>query len=519
MVKNNMYKKIQKYKRSGLNKSKIAKKLKLDPHTVAKYFDMTPKEYEDYVHSVTIREKAFDSFKEEIIEIYIRNDMKDLHISSVYDYLEEKYLKLPANEQTLRNYISYLKSNNELCLNKKNRFYEKVEELPYGQQMQLDFGEHTTRSGLKIYIFAAVLSASRYKYLAFSDRPFTALTVIQYLLDCFDYFGGIPQELVIDQDRTMVVSENHGDIIYTKDFSFFIKEMNLKMYVCRKADPESKGKVENLIKFVKCNFLDSRDFYNIDDARASLSGWLIRRANGKISQATKRIPANEIEKERSHLRAVRKSIYRRHSLIDREDRKVDQDSFISVGGSLYSLPIEYRETTVEIYQTKEKLFIFNKKNGNEIASHLLSLIPGQKIINRDHFRTKSRDIKSRKEEVINRFDLLEWRTFIELTFKAYSRYVSDQCQEADKYFNSNIDVGILKEALVFCLNHKTYSISKLYDTYQYYQSLNNNPQPDILKLISPSLKEISKQKSEIKVAKREISVYKSLINTVMGVML
>jgi len=48
----------------------------------------------------------------------------------------------------------------------------------------------------------------------------------------------------------MVVSENRGDIIYTRDFKQFTEEMDLKMYVCRKSDPESKGKIENLIKFI-----------------------------------------------------------------------------------------------------------------------------------------------------------------------------------------------------------------------------------------------------------------------------
>jgi len=38
----------------------------------------------------------------------------------------------------------------------------------------------------------------------------------------------------------MVVSENRGDIIYTKDFKQFIEEMNLKMYVCRKSDRRAR---------------------------------------------------------------------------------------------------------------------------------------------------------------------------------------------------------------------------------------------------------------------------------------
>jgi len=59
---------------------------------------------------------------------------------------------------------------------------------------------------------------------------------------------------VIDQDRLMVVSENAGDIIYTHDFKYFIEEQEIGMYVCRKEDPETKGKIENVVKYIKCNW-------------------------------------------------------------------------------------------------------------------------------------------------------------------------------------------------------------------------------------------------------------------------
>ena len=65
---------------------------------------------------------------------------------------------------------------------------------------------------------------------------------------------------MIDQDKLMVVSENAGDIIYTKDFKYFLQETGLEMYVCRKADPETKGKVENLVGYVKGNHLSVRSF-------------------------------------------------------------------------------------------------------------------------------------------------------------------------------------------------------------------------------------------------------------------
>ena len=45
-----------------------------------------------------------------------------------------------------------------------------------------------------------------------------------------------------DQDSIIVVSENNGDIIHTHAFSAFMKETRLDVLVCRKSDPESKGK-------------------------------------------------------------------------------------------------------------------------------------------------------------------------------------------------------------------------------------------------------------------------------------
>jgi transposase len=89
--------------------------------------------------------------------------------------------------------------------------------------LQIDFGEISNKRGGKYRIFAAVLSASRFKYADLQEKPFTAKDLIAHLLDCFDYLKGMPEELVIDQDSIMVTDENFGDILYTKEFGDFIK--------------------------------------------------------------------------------------------------------------------------------------------------------------------------------------------------------------------------------------------------------------------------------------------------------
>ena len=351
-----------------------------------------------------------------------------------------------------------------------SRMNSKVPELPLGKQMQLDFGQYQSRNGLKLYIFVAVLSASRYKYIIFQDHPFQTKDVIHYLLDCFDFFGGIPAEMVIDQDKLLVVSENRGDIIFTKDFKYFIEEIGIGMHVCRKADPESKGKVENSVKYVKRNFLEVRDFSSVEEANAGVLKWLKRRANGKISQATRQIPSIMIEKERQKLKPLVNSIFRKDSLIGREDRNVDDKSRISINASAYQLPSRYRNKTVEVYITNQKVFVFDRFSGKEIVSYTLSLIPGKLISKREYEREREKTLENLKFHVIQMFDEEKWVQFIERNHKAFSRYFRDQCIEANKYFgNKKIDISVLNQALQYCLENNTLSFSNLNDTYNHFE--------------------------------------------------
>lgn len=514
MVKVKMYKQVQNLKRQGYSLRMIARELRLNRRTVAKYYSMNEEEYRSYRESNLFREKVLLRYKDEILAVYERNEFKKLNMSSLYDYLEERFRSLPCNEQTLRNFIGYLVKTDKLEIKDGLRTYSQVPQLPLGKQMQLDFGQYRCSSGLKLYIFVAVLSASRYKYIVFQDHPFKTREVINHLLDCFDFFGGIPQEMVIDQDKLLVVSENSGDIIYTNDFKYFIDELNIRMYVCRKRDPESKGKIENVVKYVKNNFLSIRDFKSIEEANGSLSKWLKRRGNGKISQATKQIPALLIEKEREHLRPVVNSIFRKESLIGREERCVNDKACISVSACGYQLPSKYRNQTVEVYITKQKIFVFDLFSGKEIVSYDLSLIPGKLICRREYKREKETALDDLKAYVCKMFPQEPWRQFVDRNFAAYPRYIRDQCIDAKRHFqNKEINILLMNQALEYCLENNTPSFLNLYDTYRYFQrdsgcmeeSTGNFPGSSQ----SPLFSNVYKSPS---VSSRDLTVYKELVS-------
>lgn len=510
MIRKKMYRKIQNYKRQGYSKTEIITVLGKDPKTVAKYYCMDEMGFKTYRQEHMFRDKVMEEYEKDILEVYAKNEYAKLNMSSVYDYLEERCGELPANEQTLRNYISHLIQTDKLRLDEKLRTYMKVPELPFGKQMQIDFGQHRCRSGLRLFIFVAGLSASRYKYVIFQDHPFKTKEVIDHLLDCFDYIGGVPEELVIDQDRLMVVSENAGDILFTDDFKYFIEEQKIRMFVCRKDDPETKGKIENVVKYVKYNFLSIRDFKNIEEANTSVLKWLKRRANGKISQATKKIPAILIENEREHLRPVRNSIFRKDSLIGREERDVDEKDRISVNACGYQLPSKYRKKTVEVYVTKHKVFVFDIYTGEEIVEYDLSLLAGKVISNRGNRREKEKTIQELKDHVVGMFIAENWKRFVAMNFQAFPRYVRDQCVEAKRYFKvKGIDIFILERALEYCLENNTPSFSNLNDTYAYFKREHGRDDPDI-----PTLSlDYKGDHKPLSVTSRDLSVYKEIISS------
>ncbi len=507
MKKKKMYQKIQTLKRQGCSKSEITRTLQIDPKTTARYYTMSEEEFQVYLESQMFREKDFREYERAILEVYEKNGNRRLNMAAVYDYLEERYGILPGNEQTLRNFIRYLNRSNKLQFQQSARIYQQVPPLPFGKQMQLDFGQYQMDSGLVLYIFAALLSASRYHYLIFQDHPFSTGEVIEHLLCCFDYFGGLPKELVIDQDRLLVVSENAGDIIYTRDFQYFIQEQDIQMYVCRKCDPQSKGKVENLIKYVKYNFLTIRDFDCIRKANSELAGWLKRRANGKISQATGQIPALLIASERKKLRPVTPSIFRKNSILVRETRNVNEKGCICVLACHYQLPVSYQKKTVEIYQAPDRIFIFDHTSGKEIVSYPLCLIPGKTIGNREFTRETEKNIGQLKTSTWKMFSEESWQIFCQKNFQRFSRYGRDQCLEAKRYFSQqNIKLEILQEALRFCLDNDTLSFANLKDTYDYLLNLPGKPDT-----ILPERTYFKGQPVPVKVHQRKLTVYQELL--------
>ena len=65
---------------------------------------------------------------------------------------------------------------------KDQRVYEKLPELGYGEEAQVDFGQAYMQTDknyqVKVYFFAILLSRSRQKFIYFQKKPFTTVTAV-----------------------------------------------------------------------------------------------------------------------------------------------------------------------------------------------------------------------------------------------------------------------------------------------------------------------------------------------------
>lgn len=75
------------------------------------------------------------------------------------------------------------------------------------------------------------------------------------MIHAFEYFGGVPEIVLTDNMKTVVDHREAGQTIWNTKFSDFASDMGFVPKVCRVCRPQTKGKVERLVQYVKNNFL------------------------------------------------------------------------------------------------------------------------------------------------------------------------------------------------------------------------------------------------------------------------
>jgi len=276
---------IHRLKDEGYSNRKIAQVLNINRETVTKYLENP----EVAVYRKINKQSKLENYYEDIAQ-YLKEDN---HVSGEVILQKLKMKGYDGSISTLRSYLRKIRGKY-----RKEQAYTRFESAP-GEQFQIDWGHFpsltygTTKR--KLYCLAVTECYSRMLYVSFTHSQKQAV-LHQALLDSFKYFGGTPKQIVVDNMLT-AVQERAGKIIcYNGDFLEFLRVFKIVPYACNIRSPHEKGKVENLIGYIKKNFWPLRSFKDLEDVNRQKQIWCETIANVRIHGTTGEQPIERFKK-------------------------------------------------------------------------------------------------------------------------------------------------------------------------------------------------------------------------------
>jgi hypothetical protein len=175
------------------------------------------------------------------------------------------------------------------------------------------------------------------------------------------------------------VIERQGTLIrFNEAFLDFLRAFHITPLACNPRSPQEKGKVENVIKYLRYNFWPLRSFTDLQDVQRQLLEWLEKIANVRIHQTTGQQPKDRFTQ------VVLRSLP--DSLPDcRETSRVfvHKDFAVRFDANAYTTPpwcigkkliLKADKTTVTIYHHQKAVAThqrsWRKKQRIELPSHI-----------------------------------------------------------------------------------------------------------------------------------------------------
>ena len=176
-----------------------------------------------------------------------------------------------------------------------------------------------------------------YDYVKRMDKPAKDLSLAEKIKECQEEskhtYGYRRVHIWLDRNGVHCNPKTVLRVMLVPQFEDYVKQVGYTVVLCRPRDPQSKGKVENLVKYVKQGFLEGRVFTGINALNVVALKWLDTVANAEPNETTHKPPKEMFEEEAKALVKVP------HIIIDRvEIRNVSDKYQVHFQNSIYELP-------------------------------------------------------------------------------------------------------------------------------------------------------------------------------------
>ena len=309
----------------------------------------------------------------ERIEKLVQEKVK---VTAIYDRLREQGYS--------GSYASVLRLARQIDP-KPVKTYTRKEYEP-GEEGEIDFGyvgkmRDAEGKLRKAWAFVMVLAWSRYAYVEFVfDQKVE--TWLRCHRNALEFFGGVPQRLVIDNLKSGITQAVWDDPQVQLAYRECAEHYGFLILPCRPGTPEHKGKVEGGVGYLQGRFMGGKDTLELTQANREVRKWCQNEAGMRIHGTTKEQPRRRFEEvEKGRLKPLPGAPY---DLSIWKQAKLHRDCHIVFEGSYYSAPFRFVGQTLWVCAGTHQVRLFTEKH-ELVATHERAAKPGTRQTHRDHY--------------------------------------------------------------------------------------------------------------------------------------
>ncbi|BCO09896.1 putative transposase [Desulfolithobacter dissulfuricans] len=256
-----------------------------------------------------------------------------------------------------------------------------------GEVAQVDFGkgpkitDTTTGEVFSTWFFVMTLAFSRHQYAVIvRDQK------IQTWLGChrraFEFFGGIPKKVVVDNLKSAITRACWRDPRIQRSYAELAEGYGFLVSPCPPNEPRKKGRVEAGVKYIKRSFLPLRRFRSLGDANRQLREWIMESAGNRVHGTTRQKPLSLFAEAEKHLlkplpaKVPELAVWSAH--------KLHGNCHLQFEKCFYSAPyrlvrkqlwVKATETTVKIFHDHELVAVHPRKHRPGEKSTIIGHLP------------------------------------------------------------------------------------------------------------------------------------------------
>ena len=272
----------------------------------------------------------------------------------------------------------------------KNKTTVRVLDVEPGELAEVDFGrlgllpDPATGRRRVVYALVVTLVFSRHQYVHLTHRQKVA-DLIEGLEDAWEFFGGVPNRVVLDNLKAAVVKPDRYDPAFQRTFDDYASHREFVIDAAMPRHAKGKPHVERQVPYVRDNFFRGETFTCLQDAQQAALRWCSRVAGLRIHGTTRKRPFEQFEAlEKPRLKPIEKE---RFDTPDWAELLIHPDFHVRYQYALYSVPYKQRgptkaERTVTVRADGKLVRIYKK--GHLIKIHPRKA-PGTRSTDRDDY--------------------------------------------------------------------------------------------------------------------------------------